>query len=98
MLLVRLFSDPDLDFFTPSEHNIISNLFKYKSLTFQKCVSLAFQAIWMFLNGAEINTATVWSLESAGLQHGGAEGQGLQATGGFKSCGGVSGDTKRCLQ
>ena len=74
MSLVHFFNDPHLDFFTSSKHNIISNLFKYKSLTFQKCVSVAFQAIWTFLNGAKINMATVCSLKSARLQHGGAEG------------------------
>lgn len=98
MPLVRFSNDPDLDFFTSSEHNVISNLFKYKSLTFQKCVSVAFQAIWTFLNGAKRNMASVCSLQSARLQHGGAAGQCLPAKGDFKSCEGVSGDTKRCVQ
>jgi len=73
MPLVHFFSDPDLDFVTSSESNIISNLFKNKSLTFQKRVSLAFQAIWTFLNEAKLNMATVSSLTSARLQYGGTE-------------------------
>lgn len=91
MLLVHFFNDPDLDFFTPSKHNI-SNLLKYKSQTFQKCVCPASQAIWTFLNEARINMASVCSLKSARLQCGGAEGQCLQAKGV------LSRDTKRGVQ
>lgn len=81
MPLVCFFNDPDLDFFTPSERNRISNLFKYKSLTFQKRVSVAFQAIWTSPNGAKMNMVTAWTWKSARLQHGGTAGQRLQAKG-----------------
>lgn len=56
MQLLRFYNDPDFGFFTPSEHNIISNLFKWRVWHFRS-VSVAFQAIWTFINGAKINTA-----------------------------------------
>lgn len=72
--LVHFQNDPGLDFLISSVHNIISNLFIYKSLTFHKCDSVAFQAIWTLLNGAKINKAVVCPLSSARLQPGRAEG------------------------
>lgn len=97
-------NDPDLDFLISRVHNIISNLFICKSLTFHKCDSVAFQAIWTLLNGAKTNMAMVCPLSSARLRHGRAE--GLQAKGVIGLCQetprdvantGAQGQTRVCL-
>lgn len=86
-------NDPDLDFLISRVQNIISNLFICKSLTFHKCDSVAFQAIWTLLNGAKTNMPMVCPLSSARLRHGRAEGP--PGKGGYWT---LSGDTKRCGQ